>query len=149
MLRIERTNASNPIFRSLVNDLDKFLAITDGDDHAFYDQYNQLDDIKYVLIVYKNEEPIGCGAIKQFDLTIFEIKRMYISEAHRGNGYAGQLLKDLENWAKELGAVKCILETGIRQSSAVHLYKKNGYRQTENYGQYVGVNESLCFEIIL
>lgn len=149
MLRIERTNADNPVFKKLVDDLDEFLAVTDGDDHTFYDQFNQLDNIKYALVIYQNEEPIGCGAIKQYDSSTYEVKRMYTAEYHRGNGYAGALLQNLETWAKELGAQKCILETGIRQPSAIRLYQKCGYTSIDNYGQYVGVEDSVCFQKIL
>ena len=146
MLKIERTDAKNPTFKKLVNDLDKYLAVTDGDAHAFYNQFNKLDDIKYTLILYCNEEPIGCGAIKQYDIQNYEVKRMYIAEPHRGNGYAGELLQDLEDWTKDLGGKKCILETGVRQSGAIRLYKKAGYKRIGNYGQYTGVEDSVCFE---
>ncbi len=148
MFRLERTNADNPIFRSLVAELDEFLAVSDGDDHAFYDQFNQLDNIKYALVMYMNEEPIGCGAIKQFKSTSssYEVKRMYTAEAHRGNGYAGALLQNLEDWAKELGAKDCILETGVRQTAAIRLYQKSGYSRIDNYGQYAAVEDSVCFK---
>lgn len=145
-MNIIRTSAQDPIFKNLVKDLDKFLKVTDGDDHAFYDQYNQLNDIKYALIVYYDGHPIGCGAIKQYDEHSFEVKRMYIQESQRGSGYAGLMLKELESWAKELGATMCILETGIRQTAAIRLYQKNGYNSINNYGQYEGVEDSLCFQ---
>jgi RimJ/RimL family protein N-acetyltransferase len=145
MLKIERTNSVNPVFKKLVNDLDKYLAITDGDDHAFYNQFNKLDDIKHALVLYNNEEPIGCGAIKEYDLHTFEVKRMYVAEYHRGHGYAVEILHELEGWAKDLGAQKCILETGVRQLAAIRLYEKAGFAITKNYGQYAEVEDSVCF----
>jgi putative acetyltransferase len=56
------------------------------------------------------------------------------------------VLKALEDWAKELGYHKCILETGKRQPDAIALYQKNGYSIMPNYGQYQGVTNSVCFE---
>lgn len=145
-MKIERTNAQNSVFKKLVNDLDRGLVITDGDDHAFYDQYNQLDDIKYALILFYHEEPIGCGAIKQYDEHSYELKRMYVAESHRGCGYAGIMLANLEGWIKDLGVQRCILETGIRQTAAIRLYEKSGYIRIDNYAQYAGVKDSVCFE---
>jgi hypothetical protein len=58
-------------------------------------------------------------------------------------------LNELEKWAMELNNKKCVLETGYRQPEAIALYKKNGYTQTPNYGQYVGMDNSLCFEKVL
>ena len=46
----------------------------------------------------------------------------------------------------ELSCEKCILETGKRQPEAIELYKKNGYRIIPNYGQYAGIENSVCFE---
>ncbi len=71
---------------------------------------------------------------------------MYLLPNERGNGYATSILKALELWAKELGAEKCVLETGKRQPEAIKLYQKNGYKQRSNYGQYIGISNSICFE---
>ncbi len=146
MMSLVRTDSENKDFKALVKQLDAFLAVTDGDDHDFYNQYNKLDLIKHVVLIYVDNEPLACGAIKQYDITTMEIKRMFTSEKARGKGFASQILKALEIWAKELSFNRCILETGIRQVEAVHLYKKNNYKIIENYGQYSGLEESICFE---
>lgn len=41
---------------------------------------------------------------------------------------------------------KCVLETGKRQADAVQLYERRGYKLIPNYGQYTGVENSVCFE---
>lgn len=146
MIKIVRTNAENEDFINLAKKLDADLAVTDGDEHAFYDQFNKLDAIKYVLLVFENETAMGCGAIKEFDAQTMEIKRMYVAPDYRGKGIASELLIALEKWAAELGFEKCILETGTRQSSAIRLYQKSGYNQIPNYGQYAHAENSLCFE---
>ena len=146
MITFLRTDSKNNDFISLVKELDAFLAVTDGEDHSFYDQYNKLDNIKYVIIAYIDDIPVACGAIKQFNTTTMEVKRMFTSEKSRGKGLASRVLKELEKWALELSFERCILETGIRQVEAVQLYKKNNYTLIENYGQYAGIEESLCFE---
>lgn len=146
MIKLIRTDSNNEDFRHMVKLLDQYLAKTDGDDHAFYDQYNQLHDIKNVIICYENEKPIGCGAFKAYNKESVEIKRMFTLPEARGKGIASQILETLEAWAKELSYTKCILETGIRQVEAVGFYKKSSYHLIPNYGQYAGVNDSLCFE---
>lgn len=146
MIEIKRTNAANPDFIALVKELDAYLAITDGDDHDFYDQYNKLDAIKHVLVAYVDEEAVGCGAIKKFDNTTMEIKRMYVKPNNRGVGIADMIIAELEGWAREMNYERCVLETGERQVAAVQFYHKAGYIRAENYGQYKGVENSLCFE---
>ena len=44
---------------------------------------------------------------------------------------------------------KCILETGHKQPEAIKLYTKNLYTVIPNYGQYEGVELSVCFEKVL
>ena len=105
-----------------------------------------VDKIKYTVVAYENDIPIGCGAIKEYSPGIVEIKRMYTSPGSRGKGIASQILVELEKWAAELFFEKCILETGKRQTEAIALYKKNGYKLIPNYGQYAGIENSLCFE---
>ena len=149
MIQFIRTNSQNKDFITLVKKLDAGLAITDGDEHAFYDQFNKIDTIKHVIIGLENNEAVGCGAIKEYDNKTMEIKRMYVDPDFRGNGIASKILKALEQWALELGCKKCILETGTRQVEAIALYTRNNYARMNNYGQYAGVENSLCFEKVL
>ncbi|HPE82345.1 MAG: GNAT family N-acetyltransferase [Aequorivita sp.] len=150
MMKLIRTDSTNKDFIELVEQLDADLAIRDGDDHPFYDQFNKIDSIKYVIVVYdENKRAVGCGAIKQFEPNVMEVKRMYVPLEQRGKGIAIEMLKELEVWAMELGNSRCILETGIKQPEAISLYKKSGYRFIDNYGQYDGVENSVCFEKLL
>jgi GNAT superfamily N-acetyltransferase len=146
MIHLIKTDSTNTDFIALVRDLDVYLAITDGTDHAFYAQFNKLDKIRFVIVAYENEKPVGCGAIKELMAGTMEIKRMYVTPENRGKGIASQLLSALENWAAELAFSQCMLETGIRQPEAIALYEKNGYERIPNYGQYAGIETSLCFK---
>ena len=65
------------------------------------------------------------------------------------SGIATQILTELEKWATELSFKKCVLETGKKQPEAIALYIKNGYKIIPNYGQYEGVENSVCFEKLL
>ena len=71
---------------------------------------------------------------------------MYTLPESRGKGIATKVLIELENWAAELSYEKCILETGKRQPEAIRLYTKNRYKLIPNYGQYVNMDNSVCFE---
>ena len=146
MIEILRTDSNNHDFIELVKSLDTYLAVIDGDDHLFYSQFNTVDEIKHVVVAYKNGKPFGCGAIKKFTKNTMEIKRMYTSPEGRGKGIATIILAELETWATELSFEKCVLETGKKQTDALGLYKKNGYIVIPNYGQYAGVESSVCFE---
>ena len=146
MLRLLRTDSDNPDFKSLVQQLDGWLAFIDGDDHAFYAKLNKIDKIKNAVVAYENGKPVGCGAVRPFTADAMEVKRMFTLPDYRNRGIAKTVLSELEKWSKELGYRKCVLETGKRQPEAIDLYLKQGYHPTPNYGQYVGVENSVCFE---
>jgi putative acetyltransferase len=146
MLQINRTSSENVDFQTLVKELDQYLAFVDGDDHAYYHQFNKTDSLQYVLVAYWNGVAVGCGAIRPYDETSMEVKRMYVLPEQRGKGLAKAILKELEHWAAELHFENCILETGKRQTEAVGLYKNCGYEVIENYGQYKAVTNSVCFK---
>ena len=138
MTNLVRTSSDNDDFMSLVKSLDAELAIVDGDEHSFYSQFNKIDKIRFVVVAYNDEKPVGCGAIKEFNAEAMEVKRMYVSPDRRKIGIATKILTELEKWAGEMEYAKCVLETGKRQQDAIALYIKNGYKQIPNYGQYIG-----------
>jgi GNAT superfamily N-acetyltransferase len=149
VIKCIRTNSENTDFQKLVSELDSDLKIRDGDEHSFYDQFNKIENIKFVIVAYEDEIPVGCGAIKEYSPDTMEIKRMYVQVNKRGKGIASIVLKELEKWASELNFRKCILETGKKQTEAISLYEKKGYREISNYGQYENMTNSVCFEKIL
>ena len=149
MITVKRTNSENSDFIRLVRLLDEYISIMDGSEHVFYAQFNKLDMIKHVIVLYENDLPVSCGAMKEFSNDSMEIKRMFTLSTHRGKGLAGKVLAELENWAGELNYKKCVLETGKKFSAAIALYSNKGYKSIENYGQYKGVINSVCFEKLL
>lgn len=146
MEKIIRADATHPDFLLLVKELNEFLNVVDGEEFDFYFQFNQLEAIKHTVILYMDDVPVSCGAIKAYEPGTMEVKRMFTRPEFRGRGLALKVLHELESWAEEMGYNRCILETGIRQPYAIALYQKAGYAQIPNYGQYEEVENSVCFE---
>lgn len=146
MYTIKRTNSDNLDFQKLVLELDKDLAIKNGATNDFFAQYNKIDLIQHVAVAYEAGEAVGCGAIKEYESDVMEIKRMFVLADSRGKGIAGKILAELQAWAKEQGYKKCILETGDKMIEAIGLYKKDNFKIIPNYGQYAGIASSICFE---
>jgi len=146
MTNLVRTNSDNSEFRALVTLLDQDLQIRDGDEHFFYAQFNKVDKIQHVVVAYEDSVAVGCGAIKKYAEGVAEIKRMFVRAERRGRGIAKSILSELEMWAGELNFSECILETGVKQPEAIALYQKSGYETITNYGQYAGVENSVCMK---
>ena len=71
---------------------------------------------------------------------------MFVKLEYRGIGIAKNILSGLETWAEELVFTECILKTGYNQPETIGLYKKCGYELIPNYGQYEGVENSVCMK---
>lgn len=144
MIALLRTTSDHEDFQKLVVELDSYLRIIDGDDHVFYAQFNKSSLLKNALIAYENNSPVGIGAYKEFDPETIEVKRMFTFPEKRGKGIAKAILSELESWAIEEKYSIAILETGIELKEAIYLYQKMGYKVTDNYGQYIGIEKSIC-----
>lgn len=145
MISIQKTTSDNPDFKHLTRLFDEYLVDIDGDEKDFFAQFNQIH-LDYVIVYYENEIAIGCGAFKEYEPKVAEIKRMFVLPEQRGKGIAVSILKELEIWAKASGYQYTMLETSVRLESAIALYKKSGYKVIPNYGQYIGVASSVCMK---
>lgn len=140
-----RKSGNHPDFLTMVQALDEDLYLRNGESQKQYQQYNHVEMVKHAIVVYVDGKPVGCGCFKRFDEQTIEIKRMFVLPEMRGKKLAAKLLQELEIWAVEEGYENAVLETGVRQVEAIRLYTMAGYFKTENYGQYLGMTDSVCY----
>jgi GNAT superfamily N-acetyltransferase len=146
MITIKRTNSEDKDFNELVKLLDQDLLERYGALQDFYNRFNSIQNLPTVVVAYFYGLPVGCGCFKHFDGGAVEIKRMYVSKEQRGKGIGAAILAELEKWAAELKVTTMVLETGNNQPEAVYLYEKMGYSLIPNYGQYSGMETSICMK---
>lgn len=88
------------------------------------------------LVVRRGGVPVGCGALRMLDAETGELKRMYVAPTERGTGLGRRLVAALEAEARALGVRRLVLETGIRQTAALALYRATGFEPIPLYGEY-------------
>lgn len=145
-LEIIAANGENADFIKLTKLLDEELSKQYGELQKQYDKYNRLDDINDVIIIYEDEIPAACGAIKEYDSDSIELKRIFVKQEFRQRGLSKLVLGELEELGREKGYKYALLETGIKQHEAINLYKNSGYETIQNYGQYEGNGNSICMK---
>lgn len=89
---------------------------------------------------------VGCGGLRGLDPHTYEIKRMYVVPHWRGRRIGRVLLRQLEQVARDHGATRVRLETGVEQPESITLYERAGYRRIPRFGPYVSCEASVCFE---
>ena len=82
-----------------------------------------------LLVATLHGEPVGCGALKFHGDGPAEVKRMWVSPAHRGLGLGRRILAELEARAAAGGARAFRLETNHALAEAIALYRDAGYRE--------------------
>jgi GNAT superfamily N-acetyltransferase len=103
------------------------------------------------LVAYVDGVPAACGGFRLHDLDrhVVEIKKMFTAPGFRGRGLGWRILAELERRAREQGARRAILETGVRNTDALRLYTSNGYVPTNSYvcGRDPAINRAFTKEL--
>ena len=146
MISIKRTDSNDADFLKLVEELDKDLWSRYGEEQLYYRQFNKIENLPTVIVVYSGDQAVGCGCFKYFDNDTVELKRMFVEPSHRSKGIGSTIIRELEQWANELGHRYMVLETAIGQPEAIYLYHKSGFSDIPRYGQYAEKEQSICMK---
>ena len=146
MVRLKRTTSKDEDFRSLILELDSDLHSRYYSMQYKYNAFTQLGNIKTVVVAYIQDIAVGCGCFKEIDFETVEIKRMFVNPYFRGFGVASDIIEELLMWSRRLYYKRAVLETGKKQPESIKLYTKHGFRIIDNFGPYVGMEESICME---
>lgn len=114
---------------------------------SFKEENNEM--LTFYIAYDDNGAVAACGALKHFDETTAEIKRMYVRPEYRGRGISKKILLKLEHHARELHYQRLVLETGLKQPEAMNLYSKFGYTPIKCYGRHSNDTDSRCFEKLI
>ena len=141
-----KTNSENPDFIDLIAALDKSLWERYPELKQNYWGNNVIKLNPNVVVIYFDTKAVACGCFKKYDKNTIELKRMFVSPEARGMGFAKKIIQELEVWAHDLGFSFSVLETLYKQKEAISLYQKVGYSIVDNYGPYIGLENSICMQ---
>ncbi|WP_164669840.1 GNAT family N-acetyltransferase [Virgibacillus doumboii] len=86
---------------------------------------------------------ICTGAITKENPTTARIERMSVKKEFRRQGIARKMLLHLENCAKDMGYSQAVMETNKKWTSAINLYKNNGYAEYKQDNQRIHMFKTL------
>lgn len=94
-------------------------------------KYGRPDGRLYVALA--DDRVVGCIALRRFDETRCELKRLYVVPELRGCGIARALTRQLIADAREIGYRQILLDTLPFLREAIALYESEGFYQVERY----------------
>ena len=87
-----------------------------------------------LLLAYWEDEIAGCIALtKMKESGACEMKRLYVKPSFRKNKIGRLLIEDLLNSAKERGYKLMRLDTFLKLTAAMYLYKQFGFKNISAY----------------
>ncbi|CDM67927.1 putative N-acetyltransferase [Clostridium bornimense] len=150
-MRIIHTDGKDKRFENLCCELDKYLNNIIGEEKQQdqYNRYNTLEDIHDVILITDKSDVLACGGFKRYDEFTAEVKRVYVKENARRHGLGKTVMDEIEKVALKKGYKNLILETGRALKGAQKMYRKLGFEVINNFGQYIGNDESICMKKII
>lgn len=104
----------------------------------FDDNLDHLSDFylgdkarRYYFIAVEDDEVVGGVGLAEFEYfeDCAELQKLYLTDRVKGRGIGYQLIRMVEEKARELGYRKMYLETHTNLEAAIHIYKKCGYKE--------------------
>jgi GNAT superfamily N-acetyltransferase len=146
-IEFRREELSAPVVQQLISTLNAELEARYPEEGANFFRLEPEEVVEgrgAFLVAYLAGAPVGCGAVRQIEPGLAEIKRMYVDPAVRGRRVGRQIVDALETHARKLGAKRIVLETGPRQPDAIAMYQHAGFAEIPLYGEYIGSQFSVC-----
>ncbi len=98
-----------------------------------------------VILAFSREVVVACGALRELEPKVGEIKRIYVREDHRGPGFGPRLTWRLLDRAQELGYERVRVDTLSTMTGAIQFYQDMGFAPIAPYWPHP-VPEALFFE---
>ena len=142
--------ADAPMAVALMRELDAEIVERDPDGpiHGLHPGEHRDPRLRFFVLTVAGV-PAGCGALRELEPGVAELKRMFVRRAFRGRGLSRVLIHRLEEEARRAGIGVLRLETGPRQVEALGLYRSSGYSDVPRYGEYVDSPDSICMQKLL
>jgi len=93
-------------------------------EQGFKDEWDELDDIAWHVVLYDGAEPIAAGRYVEMDGGIAKLGRVCVKKDLRGNGAGRKIMGEMERHAAIGGATKLVLGA---QCEAQAFYASLGY----------------------
>ena len=127
--------------RSLIEEYAAQIGASMGVDLGFQNfeaELNQLPNMYgppsgCLLLAKRDDEWVGCCALRRFSGDTCEMKRLYVKPNIRGANLGRQLTERLVIKARALGYRRMVLDTLENMIAAQTLYRSLGFREIEPY----------------
>ena len=105
-------------------DAEKIRQLIFVEEQGFENEFDEIDEHAYHVVVYQDNHAIATGRMYFEDEKTMILGRIAVIKEYRGTGLGNNVVKSLENKAKELN---CTMVKLSAQQRAQMFYEKLGY----------------------
>lgn len=120
-------------FRSLNEEwINQYFRMEEADYKALaHPQEYILDKGGAIMVALYKDEPVGVCALCKMDHPVYdyELAKLAVSPTVQGKGIGVLLCQAVINKAEALGGKKIFIESNTRLESAIHIYRKLGFKE--------------------
>lgn len=98
-----------------------------------------------IILAFAPDGLAACGALRELEPRVGEIKRVYVRPDHRGSGFGPRLTRSLLDRAGELGYGRVRVDTLPTMAAAIEFYQEMGFTPIRAYRPHP-VRGALFFE---
>ena len=125
--------------RELFREYEQYIGV----DLCFQDFENELKSLPgaysrpqgRLYLIESGGEIAGCAALRKFDETACEMKRLYVRENFRGRGLGREAAELIVADARKIGYERMMLDTLPAMTEAIALYETLGFIKIPEYRQ--------------
>jgi putative acetyltransferase len=89
-----------------------------------------------VVLAFSKEAVVACGALRELEPRVGEIKRVYVRADHRGPGFGPRLTRALLRRARALQYERVRVDTLTTMAGAIEFYQDMGFRPIPAYWRH-------------
>jgi len=86
-----------------------------------------------IILAFTHEEVVACGALRELEPKVGEIKRIYVRADHRGPGFGPRLTQALLDRAQQLRYERVRVDTLPTMAAAIQFYQEMGFEPIPAY----------------
>jgi N-acetylglutamate synthase-like GNAT family acetyltransferase len=86
-----------------------------------------------IILAFREGQLVACGALRELEPKVGEIKRVYVRADHRGPGFGPRLTQAVLDRARELGFERVRVDTLPTMSAAIQFYQEMGFKPVPAY----------------
>lgn len=132
-----------------INDKDLVIKTKELIERYHNDDFVSFIDTRKTYLLLDDDNVLGYASFNVIKPEV-DVLYVFIEEVERSKGYGFYLLNTIFKSLKDDGINRIFLEVDVRNSNAIKLYEKLGFKEiSRRTNYYDNISDAICMEVVL